>query len=125
MVELIDNCLQDEALERQPSNEADPAAAQTTSPSPRYPLDSQPPEKDTAFAEAAEGLPEHVLSRQGTPDRWDFDERGEGAKGAGSTAASGGAAGLRAAPPRPTSATLCSPPVPRKVPVSVDHHLRK
>lgn len=93
---------------------------------PIYPLDSHPPEKDTAFADAASGLPPHVLSRQGTPDRWDFDERGEGAAASSSSAAvAGGAAGLRSAPPRPGSATMCSPPVARKVPVSVDHRLRK
>ncbi len=51
------------------------------------------------------------MCRQGTPDHWDFDEREKGT--------------LKTAPPRPTSATLCSPPVPRKVPISVDHKLRK
>jgi len=117
--------LQEETLERTPSNEMHPQS--TTSPI--YPLDSRPPEKDTAFADAAAGLPPHVLSRQGTPDQWDFDERGESAAptaSAASTVATGcTAAGLRAAPPRPGSATLCSPPVARKVPVSVDHRLRK
>ncbi len=55
-------------------------------------------------------LPSNVLSRPGTPDVWNFDEK---------------EISLKVAPPRPTSATLCSPPVPRKVPISVDHKLRK
>jgi len=42
---------------------------------------------------------------------WDFSDKGTGV--------------LKENPPRPGSATLLSPPVQRKVPVSVDHHLRK
>ena len=73
-------------------------------------IESEPPEKDTRLEDIVADLPATVLSRPGSPDVWNFDEK---------------EMSLKATPPRPTSATLCSPPVPRKVPISVDHHLRK
>ena len=73
-------------------------------------LESSPPEKDTRLEDIVGDLPSTVLSRPGSPDVWNFEEK---------------ETSLKATPPRPTSATLCSPPVPRKVPISVDHHLRK
>ena len=45
-------------------------------------------------------LPDHVISRSGTPNQWAFDDKEPS---------------LKTAPPRPTSATCCTPPVPRKV----------
>jgi hypothetical protein len=71
---------------------------------------SDPPDSETKLADIVDDLPDHVLSRSGTPSQWAFDDK---------------ETSLKTAPPRPTTATLCSPPVPRKVPISVDHHLRK
>ena len=73
-------------------------------------IESQPPDKDTRLEDIVADLPATVMSRPGSPDVWNFDEK---------------EMSLKATPPRPTSASLCSPPVPRKVPISVDHHLRK
>lgn len=75
-----------------------------------YKLEGSPPDVDTKLQDVVDDLPDHVLSRSGTPSQWAFDDKD---------------ASLKTSPPRPTSATLCSPPVPRKVPISVDHHLRK
>ena len=75
-----------------------------------YKIDSTPPDQETKLEDVVDELPDHVLSRAGTPSQWVFDEKDTS---------------LKTTPPRPTSATLCSPPVPRKVPISVDHHLRK
>ena len=75
-----------------------------------YALEGHAPAVDTKLEDVVDELPEHVLSRSGTPSQWAFDDKD---------------ASLNTGPPRPTSASLCSPPVPRKVPISVDHHLRK
>ena len=75
-----------------------------------YALEGHSPAVDTKLEDVVDELPEHVLSRSGTPSQWAFDDKD---------------ASLKTSPPRPTSASLCSPPVPRKVPISVDHHLRK
>jgi len=75
-----------------------------------YALEGHSPAVDTKLEDVVDELPEHVLSRSGTPSQWAFDDKD---------------ASLKTGPPRPTSASLCSPPVPRKVPISVDHHLRK
>ena len=56
-------------------------------------------------------VPAHVISRPGSPVAWDFADKATGV--------------LKEDPPRPGSATLLSPPLQRKVPVSVDSHLRK
>ena len=56
-------------------------------------------------------VPAHVISRPGSPVAWDFGDKATGV--------------LKEDPPRPGSATLLSPPLQRKVPVSVDSHLRK
>ena len=71
---------------------------------------SEAPEQDTKLEDVVDELPDHVISRSGTPNQWAFDDKEPS---------------LKTAPPRPTSATCCTPPVPRKVPISVDHHLRK
>ena len=94
-------------------HEADEASAAsktvTTDAKNPYKLEGQCPVVDTKLEDV--DLPDHVLSRSGTPSQWAFDAKD---------------ASLKTSPPsRPTSATLCSPPVPRKVPISVDHHLRK
>ena len=73
-------------------------------------IESNPPLVDTRLEDIADELPPHVLSRSGTPGTWDFDEK---------------ESGFKTAPPRPGSASLCSPPTPRRVPISVDHYLRK
>ena len=73
-------------------------------------IDSNPPLVDTRLEDIADELPAHVLSRSGTPGTWDFDEK---------------ESGFKTEPPRPASASLCSPPPPRRVPISVDHYLRK
>ena len=73
-------------------------------------LEGQNPAVATKLEDVVDELPDHVLSRSGTPSQWAFDDKDTS---------------LKTSPPRPTSATLCSPPVPRKVPISVDHHLRK
>ncbi len=75
-----------------------------------YKLGGDPPDEETKLEDVVEDLPENVMSRTGTPSTWTFDDR---------------EVALKTAPPRPASATMCSPPVPRKVPISVDHHLRK
>lgn len=74
-------------------------------------IESDPPAKETKLEDIVDDLPPHVLSRPGSPKNWKFDEKEQET--------------LTTEPPRPTSASLCSPPVPRKVPISVDHHLRK
>ena len=75
-----------------------------------YALESHAPSVDTKLEDVVDELPDHVLSRSGTPSQWAFDDKDSS---------------LKTSPPRPQSASLCSPPVPRKVPISVDHHLRK
>jgi calcium/calmodulin-dependent 3',5'-cyclic nucleotide phosphodiesterase len=75
-----------------------------------YKLQGSAPDIATKLEDVVDELPDHVLSRSGTPSQWAFDDKDTS---------------LKTSPPRPTSATLCSPPVPRKVPISVDHHLRK
>jgi hypothetical protein len=75
-----------------------------------YKLEGSAPDIATKLEDVVDELPDHVLSRSGTPSQWAFDDKDTS---------------LKTSPPRPTSATLCSPPVPRKVPISVDHHLRK
>ena len=61
-------------------------------------IESVAPEKDTRLEDIVADLPSTVMSRPGTPDVWNFDEK---------------EMSLKATPPRPMSATLCSPPVPR------------
>lgn len=75
-----------------------------------YELEGCAPPNETKIEDIKDDLPPNVISRDGTPDTWAFDEK-EGS--------------LHAKPPRPNSSNLCSPPIPRKTPVSVDHHLRK
>ena len=75
-----------------------------------YQLQGNAPPTETKFNDIVDEIPENVISRPGTPGTWAFDEKEPS---------------LHTKPPRPTSANLCSPPIPRKAPVSVDHHLRK
>ena len=100
-----------EADEEAAASKPDEAVSSTTDLDAKnpYKLEGQCPVVDTKLEDV--DLPDHVLSRSGTPSQWAFDAKD---------------ASLKTSPPsRPTSATLCSPPVPRKVPISVDHHLRK
>lgn len=90
-----------------PQQQPTPPALPPRSP---YKLEGQSPALETKLEDVVDDLPDHVLSRSGTPSQWAFDDK---------------ESSLKTSPPRPTSATLCSPPVPRKVPISVDHHLRK
>ena len=78
--------------------------------SPACELEGSAPPNETKIKDIVDGLPPNVISRTGTPDTWAFDDK-DGS--------------LHAKPPRPNSSTLCSPPMPHKAPVSVDHHLRK
>ena len=98
-----------EELEQDSNPGPSDATAETISKDP-YKLEGSPPETETKLADVVDDLPVSVLSRPGTPSQWAFDDKDTS---------------LKTSPPRPTSATLCSPPVPRKVPISVDHHLRK
>ena len=75
-----------------------------------YQLEGKSPSTETKIPDIVDKIPENVISRPGTPGTWAFDEKEPS---------------LHTKPPRPTSASLCSPPIPRKAPVSVDHHLRK
>ena len=75
-----------------------------------YQIDGKSPATETRVNDIVKDLPTSVLSRPGTPGSWAFDEKEKS---------------LQTRPPRPNSATMCSPPVPRKVPISVDHYLRK
>ena len=75
-----------------------------------YELDGQSPPTETKLVDIVDEIPENVISRPNTPGNWAFDEK---------------EVSLHTKPPRPNSASLCSPPIPRKAPVSVDHHLRK
>ena len=61
---------------------------------------SEAPATDTKLEDVVDELPDHVISRSGTPNQWAFDDKEPS---------------LKTAPPRPTSATCCTPPVPRKV----------
>ena len=61
---------------------------------------SEAPATDTKLEDVEDELPDHVISRSGTPNQWAFDDKEPS---------------LKTAPPRPTSATCCTPPVPRKV----------
>jgi len=88
-------------------NENDPLKPPKT---PYHFKGSEAPATDTKLEDVVDELPDHVISRSGTPNQWAFDDKEPS---------------LKTAPPRPTSATCCTPPVPRKVPISVDHHLRK
>ena len=73
-------------------------------------LDSCPPEGETKLSDVLETVPANIISPPGSPGAWDFAEK---------------ESSLKMEPPRPVSASMCSPPLPRKVPISVDHHLRK
>ena len=75
-----------------------------------YELEGKGPPTETKLVDIVDEIPENVISRPNTPGTWAFDEK---------------EVSLHTKPPRPTSASLCSPPIPRKTPVSVDHHLRK
>ena len=75
-----------------------------------YELEGKGPPTETKLVDIVDEIPENVISRPNTPGTWAFDEK---------------EVSLHTKPPRPTSASLCSPPMPRKAPVSVDHHLRK
>ena len=75
-----------------------------------YELEGKGPPTETKLVDIVDEMPENVISRPNTPSTWAFDEK---------------EVSLHTKPPRPNSATLCSPPIPRKTPVSVDHHLRK
>ena len=59
---------------------------------------SEAPAQDTKLEDVVDELPDHVISRSGTPNQWAFDDKEPS---------------LKTAPPRPTSATCCTPPVPR------------
>jgi hypothetical protein len=75
-----------------------------------YELEGKGPPTDTKLADIVDEMPENVISRPNTPSTWAFDEK---------------EVSLHTKPPRANSVNLCSPPIPRKTPVSVDHHLRK
>jgi hypothetical protein len=75
-----------------------------------YEIEGQGPPTETKLVDIVDEMPENVISRPNTPGPWAFDEK---------------EVSLHTKPPRPNSANLCSPPIPRKTPVSVDHHLRK
>ena len=75
-----------------------------------YELEDNGPLNETKLQDIVDEVPENVISRPNTPGNWAFDEKEPS---------------LHTKPPRPKSATMCSPPIPRKTPVSVDHHLRK
>ena len=75
-----------------------------------YELEGKGPPTETKLVDIVDEMPENVISRPNTPSTWAFDEK---------------EVSLHTKPPRPNSANLCSPPIPRKTPVSVDHHLRK
>ena len=75
-----------------------------------YELEGKCPPTETKLVDIVDEMPENVISRPNTPGTWAFDEK---------------EVSLHTKPPRPNSANLCSPPIPRKTPVSVDHHLRK
>ena len=75
-----------------------------------YEIEGKCPPTETKLVDIVDEMPENVISRPNTPSTWAFDEK---------------EVSLHTKPPRPNSANLCSPPIPRKTPVSVDHHLRK
>lgn len=75
-----------------------------------YEIEGKGPPTETKLVDIVDEMPENVISRPNTPGTWAFDEK---------------EVSLHTKPPRPNSANLCSPPIPRKTPVSVDHHLRK
>ena len=95
--------------EDEPSPE-DKSSSNTNAKGQMYELEGKGPPTETKFKDIVDEIPENVISRPNTPGTWAFDEK---------------EVSLHTKPPRPTSASLCSPPVPRKTPVSVDHHLRK
>jgi len=72
--------------------------------------------RDTKLADIMDEVPESVISPPGSPRaQWSFTEKEA-------------AATLEASPPppsRPNSSNRLSPPMPRKVPISIDHKLRK
>ena len=88
----------------------DKDASNPKSKSQMYQLQGDAPKTETKIPDIVNEIPETVISRPGTPGTWAFDDKDPS---------------LHTKPPRPSSASLCSPPIPRKTPVSVDHHLRK
>ena len=72
-------------------------------------ITSKPPDKPTRHRDVIQHVSANILSRPGSPVTWDFGVKES----------------ITTAPPRPTSATMLSPPEKRRAPISVDHTLRK
>ena len=72
-------------------------------------ITSKPPEKPTRHRDVIQHVSASIISRPGSPVTWDFGVKES----------------ITTAPPRPTSASMLSPPEKRRAPISVDHTLRK
>ena len=69
---------------------------------------SEAPEQDTKLEDVVDELPDHVISRSGTPNQWAFDDKEPS---------------LKTAPPRPTSAA--SPETRRRSRSRLVTHIRR
>jgi len=72
-------------------------------------ITSKPPDKPTRHRDVIQHVSASIISRPGSPVTWDFGVKES----------------ITTAPPRPTSASMLSPPEKRRAPISVDHTLRK
>jgi len=72
-------------------------------------ITSKPPSRPTRHRDVIQHMSTTIISRPGSPVNWDFGVKES----------------ITTGPPRPTSASLLSPPEKRRAPISVDHTLRK